>query len=201
MLTGNDIFYNMRQHILLKKQDMLVKLSFCLFFWKSSQIRYSAFKFKSITWIFKLINSKKRHVRLYMKKKTIYLLSHREEDQHRAWHSSTAADWSHYNALPYHYWHTQTDRRQTHRGTTRERRIAVSTQVRDRAAGKESLRVNTWLNILMKETCADRVGPRAVSLLCLSGKTKGHNRATVLFRVSIGDNFYLPVKGRGLQGQ
>lgn len=65
----------------------------------------------------------------------------------------------------------------------------------------ESLRVNMQMNILMKQTCADRVGPRAVSLLCLGGKTKGHDRATVLLRVSIGDNFYLPVKGRGLQGQ
>lgn len=61
--------------------------------------------------------------------------------------------------------------------------------------------MDIWLNILMKETCADRVGPRSVSLLCLRSKTKGHNWATVLFRVSIGDNFYLPVKGRRLWGQ
>lgn len=52
----------------------------------------------------------------------------------------------------------------------------------------------------MKETCADWVGPRSVSLLCLCGKAEGHNWATVLFRVSIGDDFYLPVKGRGLKG-
>lgn len=55
------------------------------------------------------------------------------------------------------------------------------------------------VNILMKQAGADRVGPRSVSLLCLGGKTKGHNRATVLLRVSIGDNFYLPIKGWGLQ--
>lgn len=99
---------------------------------------------------------------------------------------------------------TQTDRRQTHRdGTTQERKIAVSTQVRDRAVGRkmESLRFNMQLNILVKQTCPDWVGPRSVSLLCLSGKTERHDWATVLLRVSIGDNFYLPVKRWCLQGQ
>lgn len=52
----------------------------------------------------------------------------------------------------------------------------------------------------MEETRPDRVGPRSVSLLRLCGKAKGHYWATVLFRVSIGDDLYLPVKGRGLQG-
>lgn len=66
---------------------------------------------------------------------------------------------------------------------------------------KESFIVNMKLNILMKQTCANRVGPRSVSLLCLSGKTKRNNWAAVLLRVSIGDNFYLPVKGWRLRGQ
>lgn len=83
---------------------------------------------------------------------------------------------------------------------TQKRKIAVSTQVRNSAVRKEmeSLRFR-WLNILMKQTCADRICPRSISLLCLGGKTKGHNWATVLLRVSIGDNFYLPVERRCLQ--
>lgn len=57
------------------------------------------------------------------------------------------------------------------------------------------------VDLLMKQTCANRVGPCSISLFCLSGKTKGHNWATVFLRVSIGDNLYLPVKGRSLQQQ
>ena len=53
----------------------------------------------------------------------------------------------------------------------------------------------------MKQTRPYGVGPRSVPLLCLSGKTKRNNWAAVLFRVSIGDDFYLPVKGRCLWGQ
>lgn len=55
-------------------------------------------------------------------------------------------------------------------------------------------------DVLMKQTSAHRVGPCSISLLCLSGKAKGYNWTTVLFRVSIGDNFYLPVKGWCLYG-
>lgn len=97
----------------------------------------------------------------------------------------------------------QRNSRQTHRDAmTQKRKIAVSTQVRNRAVRKEieSLRLMT-LNILMKKTCADWIGPRSVSLLCLSSKTKGHNWATVLLRVSIGDDFYLPVERGCLQEQ
>lgn len=79
-----------------------------------------------------------------------------------------------------------------------ERRRAVSNQVRDRLVGKMSLSDFNITYILMKQTSAHRVGPCTISLLCLSGKTKGHNWATVLFRVSIGDNFNLPVKRWGL---
>lgn len=152
---------------------------------------------------FKFTKSNKRDSRLYVKK-IFCLLSHQEVEPHPAWHSSTAADWSHYNALPDHYWHThtQTDRRQTYREHTKEKDSSQHSSQRQ-SSGKrlESLRVNMQMNILMKQTCADWVGPRSVSLLCLSGKTKGHNRATVFLRVSIGDNFYLPIKGWGLQGQ
>lgn len=58
-----------------------------------------------------------------------------------------------------------------------------------------------YVGILVKQTRPNRVGPRSVPLLRLGGKTKGHNRATVLLRVSVGDNFNLPVKGRSLREQ
>lgn len=110
-------------------------------------------------------------------------MSYQAVKPHPVWHSSTAGDWSHYNALPYHYW--QTDRQ------TEDRVIADTIQSRDRSVDKMTI----WVSILMKQTSAHRVGPCSVSLLCLSSKAKGYNWTTVLFRVSIGDNFYLPVKG------
>lgn len=67
--------------------------------------------------------------------------------------------------------------------------------------GVGSIEVTKGVGILMKQTSAHWVGPCSIPLLRLSGKAKGHNWTAVLFRVSIGDNFYLPVKGWCLHGQ